>query len=63
VEAHLRDLHPGELKGPPLQKMGLAQLLAAFGRAEAALPFGYETALNNRKRTALGALFGVRRWL
>jgi cellulose synthase operon protein C len=48
VEAHLRDLHPGELKGPPLQKMGLAQLLAAFGRAEAALPFGYETALNNR---------------
>lgn len=48
VEAHLRDLNPGELKGSPLQQMGLAQLLAAFGRADAALPFGYETALNNR---------------
>ena len=48
VEAHLRELHPGELKGPPMEKMGLAQLLAAFGRAEAALSFGYETALSNR---------------
>jgi tetratricopeptide (TPR) repeat protein len=48
VEEHLRELRPGELKGPPAQKMGLAQLFAAFGRGEDALSLGYETALNNR---------------
>jgi hypothetical protein len=48
VEAHLRALRPGDLKGPPAQRMGLAQLLAAFGRAQDALSFGYDTALNNR---------------
>jgi tetratricopeptide (TPR) repeat protein len=48
VEAHLRELRPGELKGPPAQRMGLAQLFAAFGRAQDALSLGYETALNNR---------------
>jgi cellulose synthase operon protein C len=48
VEAHLRELQPNELKGPPAQRMGLAQLFAAFGRAEDALSLGYETALNNR---------------
>jgi cellulose synthase operon protein C len=48
VEAHLRGLRPGELKGSPAQRMDLAQLFAAFGRAEDALSLGYETALNNR---------------
>lgn len=48
VEEHLRQINPGQLSGPPVQRMGLAQLLVAFGQPDAGLKLGYETALNNR---------------
>lgn len=57
VEEHLARIDPNKLHGPPVQKLGLAQLLAAFGRPEVALALGYETALNNRDELRVVQLY------
>lgn len=48
VEIHLRCLDLAFLQGPAAQKVGLAQLLVQFGRAEEGLAYGYDVAQQNR---------------
>lgn len=48
VAGHLDKVDRGRLEGDPVHKMRFAQLLLLFGRTEAGLALGYETALANR---------------
>jgi cellulose synthase operon protein C len=48
VGPHLEAIHLTRLKGPPLHKMGVAQMLVAFGQTERGLSFGYDVAIKNR---------------
>ncbi len=57
IEEHLRKVDPAYLKGLPIQQMGLAQLLATFGRPEDGLALGYETALNHRDELRVAQLY------
>lgn len=47
VEKHIAGIKTENLKGPEIQKMGLAQIMVAFGREIDGLAYGYKTALNN----------------
>jgi hypothetical protein len=48
VGPHLEAIDLTRLKGPPVHKMGLAQMLVAFGQTERGLSFGYDVAVKNR---------------
>lgn len=57
VAEHLKGLDLEALEGPAHLKVGLAQLLAHFGRSEEGLAYGYETTLQNRNAAKVSLLY------